>query len=451
MLSVRPPVASTHPARGRVGLAFAALVAFAAPLAAATFLVDRFDDPSPIPQACTAAAGDCSLRGAIRRANELAGLDTVRLGPGQFNLTLQGPNENLSATGDLDLAGPVRLIGEGRDVTWIAASGLEDRVLDAPSAATGSTLEGLTLAYGQTDRGAGLRCAGGTIALRGVRIFANLASERGGGLEVLADCFLQAWGLDLGVNEGGDEGGGAWVEGVLEIFRGKVSSNSALLGGGIASRGGFVHLYGVQISSNQALSGGGVFAGRGTSSTGFLLLEDSTVAANQANTGAGVRLSQSGAQIRHVTFGNQLGGDHLSLVVSGTASFPGAAHVWNTIFAISCQLLSADATIVSHGGSVEVATATCSLDHIADQDIVAPSQADLLPFADYGGDTWTVALGDASVARNAAPGNCTYHDQRLARRGSAPCDTGAFEVDPGFLFADDFESGGPWFWSGVSD
>lgn len=433
-------------------IAAALLVAafLSASAGAATFVVDRFDDASPIADACTAAAGDCSLRGAIRRANQFDDLDVVRLGAGLYALTRGGAGEDAAVTGDLDLTRPVRLVGAGSIATVISASALGDRAFEVHAGANGSTLEGLTISSAQATSGAGLRCLAGSLALRGVRISANLASDRGAGLEVLADCWVTGHGLELASNDGGDEGGGAWVEGVLEIFRGKVRSNAALLGGGISSRGGFVHLYGVQLSGNQALSGGAVFAGRGTATTGFLLLEDSTVAANQADNGAGVRVSQTGAQIRHATFGVQLGGDQRALMVSGTASFPAAVHLWNSIFDAPCFVLNADAAIVSNGGNLEVETATCELDHASDQQSMPAAQADLLPFGDHGGDTWTVALGAASVARNAAPASCTDDDQRRARRSAAPCDAGAFEAVVGFLFADDFESGGLWFWSGFA-
>lgn len=417
---------------------------------AATFVVDRFDDASPIADACTAAAGDCSLRGAIRRANQTVDGDTVRLSAGLYTLTRTGGGEDAAATGDLDLTRPLHLLGAGPTATVITASELVDRGFEVHATAGGSVLEGLTISSAQATTGGGLSCVGGLLALRGVRISASSATIRGGGIEVLADCFVTGYGLDLASNSSSDEGGGAWVEGVLEIFRGKVRSNAALLGGGIASRGGFVHLYGVQLSANQALSGGAVFAGRGTATTGFLLLEDSTVAANQADNGAGVRVSQTGAQIRHATFGVQLGGDQRALMVSGTASFPAAVHLWNSIFDAPCFVLNADAAIVSNGGNLEVETASCELDHASDQQSVPAAQADLLPFGDHGGDTWTVALGAASVARNAAPASCTDDDQRRARRSAAPCDAGAFEAVVGFLFADDFESGGLWFWSGFA-
>src|SRR3972149_3257532 len=53
---------------------------------AATFDVDRTDDNAAA-TACTGAANDCSLRGAIAAANALAGADDIILPAGTYTLT----------------------------------------------------------------------------------------------------------------------------------------------------------------------------------------------------------------------------------------------------------------------------------------------------------------------------------------------------------------------------
>jgi trimeric autotransporter adhesin len=62
--------------------------------AAATFTVDRSDDPdltaNPTADDCTAAADDCSLRGAITAANNTSGADTINFAiPGSGVKTIQ--------------------------------------------------------------------------------------------------------------------------------------------------------------------------------------------------------------------------------------------------------------------------------------------------------------------------------------------------------------------------
>ena len=60
-----------------------AMLMFAAPAWATTFTVDRNNDPDPsTAKACTAAGGDCSLRGAIVAANAAAGADAISVPAG---------------------------------------------------------------------------------------------------------------------------------------------------------------------------------------------------------------------------------------------------------------------------------------------------------------------------------------------------------------------------------
>jgi hypothetical protein len=428
-------------------------LAVAARLGAATYAVDRPDDPSlPVPTACTPAPLDCSLRGAILRANAEPDDDLVRVAAGDYFLEVHGSPEDAGLRGDLDLTAPVRIVGEGFEITMINGDGIGGRVFDIQASAITAAIEGVTIYNAIDSTGAGLRCRGGSLTLHDVRIVQNLATQRGGGLEIAQGCQAGATGLDLLSNDAVDEGGGAYVEGALELVRSRIRENDAgSLGGGISSRGGFVTIQGSELWQNEAVSGGGLFLGRSATSTGFLLLEDATLADNAATNGSALRISQVGAQLRHVTFGPQGGASATSVHASGTAAHPSVLFVWNSIFVDPCLIGGAAAGITSHGGNLEVSGASCELDHASDQPGVTAAELDLLGFGNHGGDTQTIALGPASVARSAAPGSCTARDQRWAPRGAAPCDAGAFEDRPGFLFADDFESAGTWFWSSALD
>src|SRR5687768_4330597 len=84
-----------------------------------TLSVDRTDDVAAA-SACTAAPNDCSLRGAVRKANTAPGPDPVvinLLPATTYNLTLSNATqENAAATGDLDIttsAHPVTIVGGG--------------------------------------------------------------------------------------------------------------------------------------------------------------------------------------------------------------------------------------------------------------------------------------------------------------------------------------------------
>src|SRR5262249_57790199 len=69
-------------------LILAVLTLLARTVSAATIAVDRFDDSTAIAAtACSAAPGDCSLRGAILKANGGGG-DAIMLPAGTYNLTI---------------------------------------------------------------------------------------------------------------------------------------------------------------------------------------------------------------------------------------------------------------------------------------------------------------------------------------------------------------------------
>jgi hypothetical protein len=74
-------------------------VIMAAPLA--TFSVDRNDDTAAA-TACTAAANDCSLRGAIIASNTAAGADMITFSSNLPVLTITG-SDNTAMMGDLDI------------------------------------------------------------------------------------------------------------------------------------------------------------------------------------------------------------------------------------------------------------------------------------------------------------------------------------------------------------
>ena len=87
-------------------------------------VVTRLDDP--VPDGCT--QGDCSLREAIITANGNLLTDTIIFDvTGIITLTQAGANENLAATGDLDITDDLMLVGRARTrplsmvVRWIAS------------------------------------------------------------------------------------------------------------------------------------------------------------------------------------------------------------------------------------------------------------------------------------------------------------------------------------------
>src|SRR5262249_49018386 len=90
------------PARWIAPVLLLAIAFFAsvAPVRAASFVVTRFDDPTP--GGCN--PGDCSLREAVMAANAAPG-STITLSAGTYTLTIPGADETApnTAVGDLDI------------------------------------------------------------------------------------------------------------------------------------------------------------------------------------------------------------------------------------------------------------------------------------------------------------------------------------------------------------
>lgn len=96
----------------------------AAPLAAADFVVTRYDDP--VPGACL--ADDCSLREALIAANAGSDLDRIVLSAGVYTVDLTGVDEDAAFTGDLDVVQDVELVGAGAGLTAIDGTGLGEAI-----------------------------------------------------------------------------------------------------------------------------------------------------------------------------------------------------------------------------------------------------------------------------------------------------------------------------------
>ena len=98
----------------------------------ATITVDRTDD-TVAASACTAAANDCSLRGAVAFANLNPGT-TISVPAGTYQLNIAGTGEGFSGNnsiGDLDIrANNTVIAGAGAATTIIQQTTLNDRVIE---------------------------------------------------------------------------------------------------------------------------------------------------------------------------------------------------------------------------------------------------------------------------------------------------------------------------------
>lgn len=124
------------------------LTAPAAP--AAEFVVDTTADSVdavPGDGECADALDRCSLRAAVQEVNALPGMDRIRLFAGSFVFSIAGREEELAATGDLDVTDDVEIVGAGRDSTIVDADAL-DTVVEIHPGVGQVRLEALTLRNG---------------------------------------------------------------------------------------------------------------------------------------------------------------------------------------------------------------------------------------------------------------------------------------------------------------
>ncbi len=226
---------------GRWGLAlYLGLVVGALTVASsavgATYLVNSTDDAtSPALMAnCAAASGTCTLRAAIREANDTPGLDVIQVPGGTYTITLAGADEDGCETGDLDVTDDVVIYSTGPGRTIVDGNGL-DRVFDV--------------------RGPSWRVL--DVQLQTMRITGGSARD-GGGIRTNTGLLLLS--VELTGNQG-QVGGGAYISvpagAEVAINRCWITGNDAGDGTGAAlwtTGEGSIYLYGTEISGNSGWS-----------------------------------------------------------------------------------------------------------------------------------------------------------------------------------------------------
>ena len=92
-----------------VGLLFLTTSCDPIPSCVPVYTVSKTDDTND----GVCSAGDCSLREAVNNANACPGTQTINLPAGGYTLTIDGDNEDLGQTGDLDITDDLVIIGTG--------------------------------------------------------------------------------------------------------------------------------------------------------------------------------------------------------------------------------------------------------------------------------------------------------------------------------------------------
>jgi len=328
--------------------------------------------------------GHCNSDRALREAISAANASSVAAdgnipNPGTYKLTRKGRNEDMNATGDLDIRAGMRIQAAGARNVIIDGNGI-DRVFDIPDAT-------ITTAIFISD----LTITGGKLALN--------TTSSGGGLEVKDDsAFVYLNGLTIrgnsapfgaGVQNGLNEGPTMYIDNTT--ISGNTASNA---GGGIVAVGD-VTITNSTISGNHARIGGGIYAYSGNTS-----LHYSTVAFNTA--------TMSGGGI-----GEQ----------SGSVTSVGTIIAKNTIGTANSNCA---VTIGSGGYNLENGPVTsCGLEESTDR-VGNPKLAAL---GNYGGPTNTHKLlkGSPAINHGGTSGIPNYDQRGFDRPHGTAADIGSYE------------------------
>ena len=366
------------------------------PLATAvTFTVNTTADT-------TTCSTNCSLRGAIIAANAASGDNLIILPSGIYSLTLNGRNEDASATGDLDITSNLTISGTNAATTIIDGKQI-DRVFHIITGTVNVTLVNVTIRSGYAPGLAGGIWVGASTRLTLVNCIVTSNSGQngdygsGGGIyndgtltlvnttvisnSVYSSGYTGGAALGGGIYNNGNLalidslvgnnaagfGGGIYNKGTLDLTHSTVNGNSAMssaffltgYGGGIANDGGTTALHNSSVISNTTLGSGGGICNK----AGALSLSYTTVSTNTAGSfgGSGGGIESSGGTLtlyNSIVSGNSLTGTY----GGGGISTSGVANLINSTIS---RNRAPSAAGISTGGNTNLTNCTIS-DNVAD-------------------------------------------------------------------------------------
>ena len=386
--------------------------------------------------------GNCTLREAIRSANQDvaidgcpagSGPDTIRLQPGTYSLTNENGGEDAALTGDLDITADLVIEGAGPSRTVIRGAWPTDpdRIFHVPVSGIDVTMSGVTIRDGLVaSSGGGLEVGGASTVLVRDAVFTNNQGNFGGGIQNAGTLTLQR--VTVAGNRATTRGGAVYNNEVAFLTDVALTGNQILPGGfdGGAMYSHIGTMTNVVVAGNSApVDAGGLELDTNNALTNV------TVSGNSAGrNGGGIELDGTTHSLNNVTiFGNTADADG-----NGTGDGGGlylhstnAATVDNTIIAGNrdrggqapdCAVDPVE-VLTSGGNNLVGNTSGCTF---------TPAPGDLLnvnpklgPLADNGGFTQTHALLKGSPAIDAAGPDAAPTDQRGLPRNP---DIGAYEL-----------------------
>jgi hypothetical protein len=376
------------------GLTVGAAFGLTANASAAQFQVDTNSDS--VLTACTGAAADCSLRGAITDSNATSTVtDVITFASAISGQTITLPNPGYAGALP-QITDAVTIDGPGANLLTIDGNNNSGIFRIAPPAGEPVVIEGLTLTHGMQLSGAAIEDFTAKLTVQDSVITGNTATTIGGG-----------------IHEYGGFENGAQTQIIGSTISGNTTSSSSGDGGGIAGEYGLGTIIRSTIANNHA-GAGPLSRGGGVYADGVELI-DSTVAGNSAGVGGGLETSDT--DIRN------------SIIANNTAFDAESGHdIWAT----------GASTITARFSLIERYSATIT-DAVARSNILG-QDPQLAALAGNGGATPTMRLLSSSPAVDCGSSSATT-DQRGSARpvdlagrtnsnvaGADASDIGAFEL-----------------------
>lgn len=444
---------------------------------------------------CLTVDSTCSLRAAVQEANLYpiaSGRTTIEI-PVHGIYYLDGAaGEQGAATGDLDIKEYVVINGAGSDVVAIDGSH-NDRIFDVHDRAN-LTLNDLSVRngfvdvpgidpnliqiredYRRYDGGGGIKVSGGRLTLNRVNVTDNEASVLGGGIDIMPGEDEIASRVEINASNisnnivTGFGGGISNLNSVLVINDSTISENQRdtqdiIYGGGIFNSGwdNSLVINRTTISNNSAyLNGGGIYH-----QLGELMVINSTISGNVARRwGGGLYNADASGQhdteLQHVTITENisLGVINENTGFSGPRDDPRGSGIYNRGKEAGAQTSAHLRLLNSIVALNDALGGDCYNDIFSDVNYPARLdkqgtligddscrnqgegidpinyRIDIAPLQYNGGATLTHALLSTSDAVDrGVSAYCEGHDQRkYGPRGTASCDSGAFEADAGIF------------------
>ena len=346
---------------------------------------------------CATATSVCTLRAAVQEANAAPAVaDTIILPAGIYTLTLLGANEDLAATGDLDLIGTVIITGAGEKTTIIDGNAT-DRIFQTLTNGTVATISGVTIRNGNSGAlpGGGFSVSAGTSLTLNNAVVTNCvtgAAAEGGGVDNSGALTMNDVAITSNTSPGGGVNNGA--TGTLTLTKGTLSGNSD----------------------------------RAINNSGTLTLTNVTISGN-TTTGNGAGLDNGGtATLLNVTING-----NTSSVITNIGGIRNAAtvNISNSIISNNTPSNCGGVALTSTGNNIS-GDATCNLAGIGDVNSTDPLLGPLAPnFSRF--QTHALLTGSPAIDTGNAL-TCPATDERgILRPQAAVCDKGAFEFcAPGF-------------------